>query len=148
MKNLTDVLAQDRRRVILQLLADDDDYSLNDTVLKQALASVGHNTPRDLVHADLTWLETHGLVRVQKLAEGDVWVARLTEAGQDVAKLAPNPVQGAQNFVDQLNTPIFPWTGFTIFLVIAVGAAAVVTRLFRNWAARPSFSQKNSDLHK
>ena len=72
----------------------------------------------------------------------------LLEAGQDVAKLAPNPVQGAQNFVDQLNTPIFPWTGFTIFLVIAVGAAAVVTRLFRNWAARPSFSQKNSDLHK
>lgn len=61
----------------------------------------------------------------------------LLEAGQDVAKLAPNPVQGAQNFVDQLNTPIFPWTGFTIFLVIAVGAAAVVTRILRKWAAKP-----------
>lgn len=59
------------------------------------------------------------------------------EAGQDVAKLAPNPVQGAQNFVDQLNTPIFPWTGFTIFLVIAVGGAAIATRYLRNWAARP-----------
>lgn len=91
MKNLTDVLAQDRRRIILQLLADDSDYSLNDTVLKQALAAVGHNNPRDLVHADLTWLETHGLVRVQQLAEGAVWVARLTEAGQDVAGGQPHP---------------------------------------------------------
>ena len=91
MKNLTNVLAEDRRRVILQLLADDDDYSLNDTVLKQALASLGHNTPRDLVHADLTWLETHGLVRVQKLGDGDVWVAKLTEAGQDVAGGQPHP---------------------------------------------------------
>lgn len=58
----------------------------------------------------------------------------LLEAGQDVAKLAPNPVQGAQNFVDQLNTPIFPWTAFTIVLVIAVGAAAVATRLLQRWA--------------
>ena len=58
------------------------------------------------------------------------------EAGQDVAKLAPNPVQGAQNFVDQLNTPIFPWTGFTIFLVIAVGGAAIATRYLRNWSAQ------------
>lgn len=72
----------------------------------------------------------------------------LLEAGQDVAKLAPNPVQGAQNFVDQLSTPIFPWTGFTIFLVIAVGAAAVATRKLRNWAAHPSSTKKNSDLHK
>lgn len=59
----------------------------------------------------------------------------LLEAGQDVAKLAPNPVQGAQNFVDQVNTPIFPWTAFTVFLVIAVGGAAVATRFFRKWAA-------------
>ena len=60
----------------------------------------------------------------------------LLEAGQDVAKSAPNPVQGAQNFVDQLNTPIFPWTEFTIVVVFAVGAAAVVTRLLQRWAKR------------
>ena len=52
----------------------------------------------------------------------------LLEAGQDVAKTAGNPVQGAQNFVDQLTTPIFNWTAFTILLVSAVAAAAVVTR--------------------
>lgn len=65
----------------------------------------------------------------------------LLEAGQDVAKTAPNPVQGAQNFVDQLNTPIFPWTAFTIVVVLAVGAAAVVTRLLQRWAKRDTVAE-------
>ena len=60
----------------------------------------------------------------------------LLEAGQDVAKLAPNPVQGAQNFVDQLDTPDFGWMAFTIGLVLAVSGAAVVTRLLQRWAKR------------
>ena len=60
----------------------------------------------------------------------------LLEAGQDVAKSASNPVQGAQNFVDQLNTPIFPWTAFTIVVVFAVGAAAVLTRFLQRTARR------------
>ena len=47
----------------------------------------------------------------------------LLEAGQDVAKTASNPVQGAQNFVDQLNTrfsrgPVFDCR------CLAVGAAS------------------------
>lgn len=58
----------------------------------------------------------------------------LLEAGQDVAKTAPNPVQGTQNFVDQLYTPIFPWTAFTIVLVSAVAGAAVVARLLQRSA--------------
>ena len=41
------------------------------------------------------------------------------EAGQDVAKTG-NPVQSSQNFVSQLTTPHFPWTGLTIVLVLAV----------------------------
>lgn len=60
----------------------------------------------------------------------------LLEAGQDVVKLTPDPVQGAQNFVDQLKTPIFPWTGFTIVLVVGVAAAAVATRFLQRWANR------------
>lgn len=62
----------------------------------------------------------------------------LLEAGQDVVKTADNPVQGAQNFVDQLNTPIFPWTTFTIVLVGAVTAAAVATRFLQRLARRPA----------
>lgn len=57
----------------------------------------------------------------------------LLEAGQDVAKLDPNPVQSTQNFVDQLTTPIFDWTAFTIAVVLAVGGAAVATRLLQRW---------------
>jgi hypothetical protein len=60
----------------------------------------------------------------------------LLEAGQDVAKLADNPVQGAQAFVDQLKTPIFDWTAFTIFVVVAIAAAAVATGCLRRWARR------------
>ena len=64
----------------------------------------------------------------------------LLEAGQDVAKSAHDPVQGAQNFVDQLKTPIFNWTAFTILLVLGVAAAAVGTRLLQRRAKskRPS----------
>lgn len=58
----------------------------------------------------------------------------LLEAGQDVVKLTSDPVQGAQNFVDQLNTPIFPWTAFTILVVFGVAAAAVGTRFLQRWA--------------
>ena len=58
----------------------------------------------------------------------------LLEAGQDVAKTAPNPVQGAQNFVDQLDTPIFPWTAFTIGLLIAVSGAIAATRILQRLA--------------
>ena len=60
----------------------------------------------------------------------------LLEAGQDVVKTADNPVQGAQNFVDQLSTPIFPWTAFTFVLVTVVAAAAVATRFLQRWAKR------------
>jgi hypothetical protein len=49
------------------------------------------------------------------------------EAGQDVAE-GRGPVQGTENFVSQLTTPLFPWTAFTIAVVLAVAAAVVVTR--------------------
>jgi hypothetical protein len=71
----------------------------------------------------------------------------LLEAGQDVAKLAPNPVQGAQNFVDQMNTPIFPWTAFTVFLVLAVGCAAVLTRFLGKWARGRRPAETTPELH-
>ena len=62
----------------------------------------------------------------------------LLEAGQDVAKTAPNPVQGAQNFADQLITPIFPWTAFTVGLLLGVAGAVAVTRFLQRLAnSRP-----------
>lgn len=52
------------------------------------------------------------------------------EAGEDNAKTG-NPVVSAQHFLHELNTPEFPWTGLTIFLLIAVLAAAVGTRFLQ-----------------
>jgi hypothetical protein len=52
------------------------------------------------------------------------------EAGQDVAKTG-NAVQSARNFVDQITTPIFPWTTLTIVLTLGVAAAAVTTRILQ-----------------
>ncbi len=52
------------------------------------------------------------------------------EAGEDIAKTG-NPVVSAQHFVNELSTPEFPWTGLTIFLLLAVLAAAVGTRILQ-----------------
>ncbi len=52
------------------------------------------------------------------------------EAGEDIAKTG-NPVASAHNFLNELNTPEFPWTGVTIFLLIGVLAAAVGTRFLQ-----------------
>jgi hypothetical protein len=57
------------------------------------------------------------------------------EAGQDVAK-GRGSVQGTKNFVSQLTTPDFPWTAFTIVLVLGVAAAVVVTRALQIRARR------------
>ncbi len=52
------------------------------------------------------------------------------EAGEDIAKTG-NPVVSAQHFLHELQTPEFPWTGLTIFLLIGVFAAAVGTRFLQ-----------------
>ncbi len=69
----------------------------------------------------------------------------ILEAGQDVAKTAPNPVVGTQAFVDQLQTPDFPWIGLTITLVIGVAVAAVLTRVLQLRARRSQPSDMASE---
>lgn len=72
----------------------------------------------------------------------------ILEAGQDVAKTAPNPVVGTQAFVDQLQTPDFPWTGLTITLVIGVAVAAVLTRVLQLRARRSQNTATPADQGK
>jgi hypothetical protein len=52
------------------------------------------------------------------------------EIGEDHAKTG-NTVLSAQNFLHQLETPQFPWTPFTIAVVIGVAAAVVGTRFMQ-----------------
>jgi hypothetical protein len=73
--------------------------------------------------------------------------ARVTlEAGEDIAKTG-NPVVSAQHFLHELNSPEFPWTGLTIFLLIGVLAAAVGTRFLQlrsKRAATPAGASETS----
>jgi hypothetical protein len=57
------------------------------------------------------------------------------EAGQDVAE-GRGPVQGSKNFLSELTTQHFPWTEFTIVVVLAVAAAVVATRVLQVKAKR------------
>ncbi len=66
------------------------------------------------------------------------------EAGQDVAKTG-NSVQSSKNFVSELTTPHFPWTPFTIVLVLAVIAAVVTTRVLRVSGKRAAAAEAASD---
>ena len=61
------------------------------------------------------------------------------EIGEDNAKTG-NPVVSAQNFVHQLNTPQFPWTAFTIVLLIGVLAAVIGARLMQLRSKRAATS--------
>lgn len=90
-----DLLTEDRRLVILRALAEDHGYRLNESVLKKVLAHIGHDVGRDIVRADMTWLEQHGLLQIERLtagaSPGELWVAKLTEPGAEVARGRPHP---------------------------------------------------------
>src|ERR1700730_9089076 len=65
------------------------------------------------------------------------------EAGEDISKTG-NPVVSANNFLNELSTPEFPWSGLTILLLIGVLAAAVGTR-FMQLRGRRSATSAQAD---
>ena len=66
------------------------------------------------------------------------------EIGEDNAKTG-NPVVSAQNFLHQLNTPQFPWTAFTIVLLIGVLAAVIGTRIMQLRTRRSATSHEDAE---
>lgn len=91
--SLTEVLTKDRRLVILRTLSEVAAYSSNEGVLRQALHHIGHpEANKDLIRADLSFLERHGLVRVERLPmpSGELWVAHLLDDGLEVANGRPH----------------------------------------------------------
>lgn len=93
--SLADKLAEDRRGVILALLQSDPGYRLGDATLRVALKHHGRGTvPTTVVQAELSWLEEHRLVKVERDVADDgtpVWIATLTRTGREVAEGAPHP---------------------------------------------------------
>jgi hypothetical protein len=66
------------------------------------------------------------------------------EIGEDHAKTG-NTVLSAQNFLHQLETPQFPWTPFTIVVLIGVLAAVVGTRFMQLRAKRSATLSHGAD---
>lgn len=66
------------------------------------------------------------------------------EIGEDHAKTG-NTVLSAQNFLHQLETPQFPWTPFTIVVLIGVLAVVVGTRFMQLRAKRSATSSHDAD---
>ena len=66
------------------------------------------------------------------------------EIGEDNAKTTKT-VDSAENFLHQLNTPQFPWTEFTIVLLIGVLAAVIGTRIVQLRTRRSATSHEGDE---
>ena len=93
--SLQALLDEDRRLVILKCLSEAHDYSLNESLLEKMLARLRLGVVgRDVLRAHLVWLETHGLVTVEKLPDGtggELWIGKLARTGLEVAQGRPWP---------------------------------------------------------
>lgn len=79
----TDFLREDRRLVLLRILADLPAYRSNSSVLATAAHQLGHVASRDQIRADLHWLAEQGLLTAED--HEAVLVVTLSERGADVA---------------------------------------------------------------
>jgi hypothetical protein len=66
------------------------------------------------------------------------------EIGEDHAKTG-NTVDSAQNFLHQLETPQFPWTSFTIVVLIGVLAAVVGARAMQRRGKQSATSAESAE---
>ena len=78
-----DLVTKDMRLTILRVLSQDPDYSHNEFVLQRILPRFGHEVSGDRLRSELSWLAEQGLVSTS--ATDEVWVAKLTRRGADVA---------------------------------------------------------------
>ena len=114
-----------------------DHNPLNDTPLRDIATRVGAQ------HTDATVL----VLSPNFVGSYSTHFPRATlEIGEDNAKTS-NPVVSAQNFLHQLNTPQFPWTAFTIVLLIGVLAAVVGTRIMQLRMRRSATSPDDAEAH-
>jgi hypothetical protein len=88
--SLHQLLAEDRRLVILRSLLEADQYKLNESLIERLLNRVGVLAyGRDQVRGLLAWLEQNGLVSIERLAMEsgkELWVATATKLGTEVAQ--------------------------------------------------------------
>jgi hypothetical protein len=78
------IMTEDRRLVCLRFLSEVPGYRLNLIVLRDAVATQGHDVTREILAADAVWLESMGLLTIERQGD-EVWLARLTPRGKSVA---------------------------------------------------------------
>ena len=128
---LADVVAEAKRKDIdLKIVVVDRNPPI-DTPLRDVATEVGEAYPGSTVLV---------LSPTESGTFSTTYDRVTLEAGQDVAE-GRGPVQGSKNFVSELTTEHFPWTAFTIALVLAVAAAVVATRVLQV-RARRTFSRE------
>jgi hypothetical protein len=79
-----DYLNEDRRLVLLRLLADLPGRKGNSSVLATLLDHWGHSVSRDYVKGQLAWLAEQGLVTTEDM--GPVILASISERGIEVTE--------------------------------------------------------------
>ena len=79
-----DVIQRDLRLIILRALADEANYSHNDSILTTIAQSFGVDRGRDFVRNEIRWLENIGAVSVREM--GSVLIVTATQRGVDHAQ--------------------------------------------------------------
>jgi len=80
---LAEKTAEDRRLTILQALAEDSDGEINEDLLSRVLDEMGRGASADAIRADLMHLKMQVCVMTREA--GDLWIAKITRHGCDVA---------------------------------------------------------------
>lgn len=81
--SFADLEKSHRRRIILDSLRQDPDYSINESMLRSILREFGFSVSRDLMKTEMAWLVEQGLITTKEI--GGILVAKLTNRGEDVA---------------------------------------------------------------
>lgn len=84
MSDFSTLLTEGRRAAILNILAQDSDYSVNENIIDAALKSIGHAVGIDRLYADIDWLEEQDLIDVEHVM--NMRIVQLTRRGLDVSK--------------------------------------------------------------
>ncbi|OBB47789.1 DUF6676 family protein [Mycobacterium sp. 852002-51961_SCH5331710] len=131
-EGLTDVVAEAQQKGIdLKIVVVDQNPPI-DTPLRDIATEVGDAFPGSTVL----------VLSPNDSGTFSTTFDRMTlEAGQDIAE-GRGPVQGSKNFVSELTTTHFPWTAFTILVVLGVVAAVIGTRLLQVRARRADSGEK------
>lgn len=82
-KSFDERMREDRRHLLLKLLAEQNAYRTNASMLHAGLHNVGVTVSRDVVMSDLYWLKEQALLSLEEVVPG-VLVATLSARGQDV----------------------------------------------------------------